>query len=44
VLKKGAVGDAYSKEPTKEALENYIKAVDANKMISPRFLLKQVRL
>jgi hypothetical protein len=22
------------KEPTKEALENYIKAVDANKMIS----------
>jgi hypothetical protein len=33
--------DACPKEPTKEALENYIKAVDANKMISQHlFLLK----
>jgi hypothetical protein len=39
-LAKGAVGDAYPKEPTKRALENY-KAVDANKMISQHsFLVK----
>ena len=42
-LAKGAKGDAYSqnKQP-KEALENYIKAVEANKndFTTPRFLLK----
>ena len=42
-LAKGAIGDAYSqnKQP-KEALENYIKAVEANKndFTTPRFLLK----
>jgi tetratricopeptide (TPR) repeat protein len=42
-LAKGAVGDAYAqKNQLKEALENYIKAVDANKndFTTPRFLLK----
>ena len=42
-LAKGAIGDAYSqnKQP-KEALEYYIKAVEANKndFTTPRFLLK----
>jgi tetratricopeptide (TPR) repeat protein len=42
-LAKGAIGDAYSqnKQP-KEALENYLKAVEANKndFTTPRFLLK----
>ncbi len=42
-LAKGSIGDAYSqnKQP-KEALENYIKAVEANKndFTTPRFLLK----
>jgi tetratricopeptide (TPR) repeat protein len=42
-LAKGAIGDAYSqnKQP-KEALENYIKAVEANKndFTTPRFLFK----
>jgi len=42
-LAKGAIGDAYSqnKQP-KEALENYVKAVEANKndFTTPRFLLK----
>ena len=42
-LAKGAIGDAYAqKNQPKEALENYIKAVDANKndFTTPRFLLK----
>ncbi len=42
-LAKGAIGDAYSqKNQPKEALENYIKAVEANKndFTTPRFLLK----
>lgn len=42
-LAKGAIGDAYSqnKQP-KDALENYIKAIEANKndFTTPRFLLK----
>jgi tetratricopeptide (TPR) repeat protein len=42
-LAKGAIGDAYSqnKQP-KEALDNYLKAVAANKndFTTPRFLLK----
>jgi len=42
-LAKGAIGDAYSqnKQP-KEALENYLKAVEVNKndFTTPRFLLK----
>ena len=42
-LAKGAIGDAYSqnKQP-KEALENYLKAVesDKNDFTTPRFLLK----
>jgi tetratricopeptide (TPR) repeat protein len=42
-LAKGAIGDAYSqnKQPN-EALENYLKAVEANKndFTTPRFLLK----
>lgn len=42
-LAKGAIGDAYSqnKKPN-EALENYLKAVEANKndFTTPRFLLK----
>lgn len=42
-LAKGAIGDAYAqnKQP-KEALENYIKAAEANKndFTTPRFLLK----
>jgi tetratricopeptide (TPR) repeat protein len=42
-LAKGAIGDAYSqnKQP-KEALENYVKAAEANKnnFTTPRFLLK----
>lgn len=42
-LAKGAIGDAYSqnKQP-KEALEYYVKAVEANKndFTTPRFLLK----
>ncbi|MFT5252373.1 MAG: tetratricopeptide (TPR) repeat protein [Flavobacteriales bacterium] len=42
-LAKGATGDAFAqKNQPKEALENYIKAVDANKndFTTPRFLLK----
>jgi tetratricopeptide (TPR) repeat protein len=42
-LAKGAIGDAYAqKNQPKEALENYIKAVDANSndFTTPRFLLK----
>jgi tetratricopeptide (TPR) repeat protein len=42
-LAKGAIGDAYSeKNQPKEALENYIKAAEANKndFTTPRFLLK----
>jgi len=42
-LAKGAIGDAYSqKNEPKEALENYLKAVEANKndFTTPRFLLK----
>ncbi|MGO4822448.1 MULTISPECIES: tetratricopeptide repeat protein [unclassified Flavobacterium] len=42
-LAKGAIGDAYSeKNQPKEALEFYIKAVEANKnnFTTPRFLLK----
>lgn len=42
-LAKGAVGDAYSQNnQPKEALENYLKAVKANKndFTTPRFLLK----
>lgn len=42
-LAKGAIGDAYSQNnQPKEALENYIKAVEANKndFTTPRFLLK----
>jgi tetratricopeptide (TPR) repeat protein len=42
-LAKGATGDAYSQlNQPKEALENYIKAVEANKndFTTPRFLLK----
>lgn len=42
-LAKGAIGDAYSQNnQPKEALENYLKAVDANKndFTTPRFLLK----
>lgn len=42
-LAKGAIGDAYSqKNQPKEALENYIKAIEANKndFTTPRFLLK----
>jgi tetratricopeptide (TPR) repeat protein len=42
-LAKGAIGDAYSqnKQP-KEALENYVKAIEANKndFTTPRFMLK----
>jgi len=42
-LAKGAIGDAYSQQnQPKEALENYLKAVEANKndFTTPRFLLK----
>lgn len=42
-LAKGAIGDAYAqKNQPKDALENYIKAVDANSndFTTPRFLLK----
>jgi tetratricopeptide (TPR) repeat protein len=42
-LAKGAIGDAYSQNnQQKEALENYIKAVetDKNDFTTPRFLLK----
>jgi tetratricopeptide (TPR) repeat protein len=42
-LAKGAIGDAYSqKNEPKEALENYVKAAEANKndFTTPRFLLK----
>ena len=42
-LAKGAIGDAYSqKNQQKEALENYVKAAEANKndFTTPRFLLK----
>ena len=42
-LAKGAIGDAYSqKNLQKEALENYVKAAEANKndFTTPRFLLK----
>ena len=42
-LSKGAIGDAYSQNnQPKEALENYVKAVEANKndFTTPRFLLK----
>jgi tetratricopeptide (TPR) repeat protein len=42
-LAKGAIGDAYAqKNQPKEALENYIKAVEASKndFTTPRFLLK----
>lgn len=42
-LAKGAIGDAYSqKKQPKEALEYYLKAVEANKndFTTPRFLLK----
>jgi tetratricopeptide (TPR) repeat protein len=42
-LAKGAIGDAYSQNnQPKEALENYVKAVEANKndFTTPRFLLK----
>ncbi|WP_338408635.1 tetratricopeptide repeat protein [uncultured Flavobacterium sp.] len=42
-LSKGAIGDAYSQNnQPKEALENYVKAAEANKndFTTPRFLLK----
>ena len=42
-LAKGAIGDAYSQNnQPKEALSNYVKAVEANKndFTTPRFLLK----
>jgi tetratricopeptide (TPR) repeat protein len=42
-MAKGATGDAYSQNnQPKEALENYVKAVEANKndFTTPRFLLK----
>ncbi len=42
-MAKGAIGDAYSqKNQPKEALENYVKAAEANKndFTTPRFLLK----
>ncbi len=42
-LAKGAIGDAYAqKDQPKEALDNYLKAVAANKndFTTPRFLLK----
>ncbi len=42
-LAKGAIGDAYSQNnQPKEALENYLKAAEANKndFTTPRFLLK----
>lgn len=42
-LAKGAIGDAYAqKNQPKEALENYLKAVEASKndFTTPRFLLK----
>ena len=42
-LAKGAIGDAYSQNnQPKEALENYIKAVEVNKndFTTPRFLMK----
>jgi tetratricopeptide (TPR) repeat protein len=42
-LAKGAIGDAYSQNnQPKDALENYIKAAEANKndFTTPRFLLK----
>jgi tetratricopeptide (TPR) repeat protein len=42
-MAKGAIGDAYSQQnKPKEALENYLKAVNANKndFTTPRFLLK----
>ena len=42
-LAKGAIGDAYAeKKQPKEALENYLKAVesDKNDFTTPRFLLK----
>jgi tetratricopeptide (TPR) repeat protein len=42
-LAKGAIGDAYAqKKQPKEALENYIKAVEYNKndFTTPRFLMK----
>ncbi|WP_310378947.1 tetratricopeptide repeat protein [Flavobacterium sp.] len=42
-MAKGAIGDAYSQNnQPKEALENYIKAFEANKndFTTPRFLLK----
>ena len=42
-LAKGAIGDAYSQNnQPKEALANYVKAVEANKndFTTPRFLLK----
>jgi tetratricopeptide (TPR) repeat protein len=42
-LSKGAIGDAYSQNnQPKEALENYVKAFEANKndFTTPRFLLK----
>jgi tetratricopeptide (TPR) repeat protein len=42
-LAKGAIGDAYSQSnKPKEALENYVKALEANKndFTTPRFLLK----
>ena len=42
-LAKGAIGDAYSqKNKPKEALENYVNAIEANKndFNTPRFLLK----
>ena len=42
-LAKGAIGDAYSQNnQPKEALENYVKAVEVNKndFTTPRFLLK----
>ncbi|UQD56241.1 tol-pal system YbgF family protein [Flavobacterium sp. K5-23] len=42
-MAKGAIGDAYSQQnKPKEALENYLKAANANKndFTTPRFLLK----
>ncbi|MFE3870929.1 tol-pal system YbgF family protein [Flavobacterium sp. ZS1P70] len=42
-MAKGAIGDAYSQQKKpKEALENYVKAAEANKndFTTPRFLLK----
>ena len=42
-MAKGAIGDAYSQQnKPKEALENYVKAAEANKndFTTPRFLLK----